>query len=116
MEPIALIAIGTIVIGGGIVVFRTQRKVERSQSRDVLDEATTELQSARESVLGQVRLLEVRLLEHSRDLEAQLATRIAILDQLVAEADDRIHRLNQDLAEARTRDQEEQRVAERRAA
>lgn len=115
MDPTHLVLLGMIFVAGGFSFFRVQRRVEKSQARDVVDEAGRELQHARESVLGQVRQLEVRLLEQSRELEAQLTTRIAILDQLVAEADRRIYVLKSDLAEAKAVDRGRS-VADRRAA
>lgn len=95
MEPLHLIILGLVLVAGAFSMIRTNRKVAQSRRRDLLGETTESLKAARGSVVGELRAMEVRMLEHARDVEGQLATRIAVLDEMIRQADERITELRQ---------------------
>jgi DNA-directed RNA polymerase specialized sigma24 family protein len=68
-------------------------KSRRSRNRDVAQELQTELRARQRSAEGQFHQLEVRLHDYDRDVSARVATTMAMLDQLIAEADREIGRL-----------------------
>lgn len=111
MDPTTLIILGMTLIAGAFSMIRAHRKVAASRARNSIDEAGTEFHSARQTVANQLRGMEVRLLEHTRDLEAQLSTRTTILNELIIEADERIARLQNELAASEQDDKNQGKAA-----
>lgn len=68
-------------------------KSRRSRGRDVEKELASELRTRQRSAEGQLHQLEVRLHDYDRDVAARVQTTMAMLDQLIADADQEIVRL-----------------------
>ncbi len=98
-----MIVLGGLLMLSAWMLFRSHRRVAASERRDPLSEARTVL-SAREKAESQrLNEMSVRLEELHREVEALTATRIAVLERLVADADREIARLIDAVAEARGR-------------
>ena len=52
--------------------------------------ASPAAESQRRAITTELARMELRIAEQSRELEANLQTRVALLDQLIADADERI--------------------------
>ena len=102
----SLSSLQLVLLGLGILVvaFVLRRGIvlgRRSRGRDVADEVRKERCAAEQSSVAQIRKLEVRLHDYSREIEGQMQTRISMLNQLVVEADREIGRLRQLLQTSR---------------
>jgi len=88
----------TVMLGIGIlfVAFLLRRSSvlsRRSRQRDPAAEVRREFLEAERSGASRIELLEIRLHDFGREVEARMDTRITILDQLTLKAEDEIERL-----------------------
>lgn len=96
----------TMVLGGLMLLsawllWRSHTWGAASRRRDPLDEARAAISEREHSETARIRNLEVRLFEFQREVEATIATRMAMLEKLTADADREIQRLVTAIAEAR---------------
>lgn len=91
-----------LLIWSGMMLRNAAARSRRSRNRDVAKELQTELRSKQKSAESQIRGLEVRLLDFDRDISARVDTTMTLLDQLIAEADREIVRLETLLAACET--------------
>ncbi len=82
-----------LLIWSALMVKTAAVKSRRSRNRDVAKELQNELREKRRSAEGQFHQLEVRLHDYDRDVAARVETTMVMLDQLIAEADREIVRL-----------------------
>lgn len=92
--PLALLSIW-------ILLRRTIVLRRRSLVRNPQAECRRDILNAEQTARGMIQKLELRLYDHSRELEGRLQTRTALLDRLIIEADREIVRMQQMLAELR---------------
>ena len=85
-----LTTMGWILLAAAALMGRVAFRTRRSAERDLPAEVTAGIASSRASMTSQVRALEVQLLEQTPQLEAELDARRMMLDQLIAEADQKI--------------------------
>ena len=83
------------------VALSLRRASRRRRRFDPITDATKELQSRKESARAELDQHEVRMHDTARDAQAVLQTKVAVLDQMVVEADREIARLEQLLEEIR---------------
>ena len=88
---IALLGVAILFIG--FLLRRSSVRGAKSRRRDVAAEVRSEILAAERDGASKIQKLELRLYEHSRDVEARFETRLAVLDRLVAMADTEICRL-----------------------
>lgn len=101
MEPWQLVLIGVAAAALGYSLLQGARRRRRLQQQDSLEEALADVQAAEASARGIVQKLEVRAYDYSREVEARINNRLAVLDQLILDADREIDRLQTLLAESR---------------
>lgn len=95
-----LMALG-LMIWAGWMLKNAAQKSKRSRNRDVFKEMQQDIHTNQRSAESQIQQLEVRLLEFDRDVSARVDTTLTLLDQLIAEADREIIRLETLLEERR---------------
>lgn len=95
IHPFVLILICLAV---GLSLRRSRRRRPRF---DPITDATRELQSRKETVRAELDQHEVNLHDTAREAQAILQTKVAVLDQMVVEADREIARLEELLQEIR---------------
>lgn len=83
------------------VMLSLRRASRRRRRFDPVTEATKELQSRKESARAELDQHEVQMHDTAREAQAILQTKVAVLDQMVVEADREIARLEQVLQEIR---------------
>lgn len=88
-----LILVGALLVGAAFVLRRTAAGGKRARTRDPLREMHEDFRQAESTYSAQLNQMEVRLYEFSRDVEARVETRLAMLDQLILDADREIGRL-----------------------
>jgi len=96
-----LVLLGLSLLIVGIVLWRGFARGRRSRGRDVTAEVRREMLDAEQTVSGRMDKLEVRLHDYGREVEGRIETRIALLNQLLIEADRKIERLQELTAESR---------------
>lgn len=84
-----------------VIGFSLRRAARRRPRFDPVTAATKELQSRKESARAELDQHEVRMHDTAREAQAVLHTKVAVLDQMVVEADREIARLEQLLEEIR---------------
>jgi len=89
-----MIVIGLMFLVIAFVMRRGIKLGRRSRDRDVLAEVRNEMRKAEQDEMSQVRKTEMRLHEFSREIEGRIESKLAILDQLVVDADREIEQLN----------------------
>jgi DNA repair exonuclease SbcCD ATPase subunit len=82
-----------VLIWSALMMRNAAVKSRHSRNRDVAQELQTELRAKQRSAEGQFHQLEVRLHDYDRDVAARVGTTMMMLDQLIAEADREIVRL-----------------------
>ena len=87
------ILFGLGILAAGLLLRRSMLLSRRSRQDDVVGDVRKELGRRENSQSARIQRMEVRLLELTRELEGRLATRQEVLDQLIAQADERIARL-----------------------
>jgi len=98
MEPWQwiLMAFGGVAMGYSLIQGAKSRR--NIAARDSLIDAQTDIQELESSARGIVQQLEVRAYDYSREVEARIDNRLAVLDQLIVDADREIERLQSLLA------------------
>ncbi len=82
-----------LMIWSAMMLRNSAARSRRSRNRDVSRELKSELQKKERSAESQIHQLEVRLHDYDRDVAARVETTLTMLDQLIAEADREIVRL-----------------------
>jgi hypothetical protein len=96
LNSVQYILLGIAVLITGVVLSRSFRKAKVLANRNPADEARRDLARAEQSQVAVFNRLELRLYDFAREMEGRLETRMALLDELIAEADREIARM-QDL-------------------
>ncbi len=94
-NPLQMILIGLGMLVTGFVVLRGGRKLQQSRGRNLLNESKQEIIRTEQTVESRVQKMEVRLLEYQREVEGQVSTKMATLQQLVLSAETQISRLEE---------------------
>ena len=85
--------VGVAILFVAFLMRRTAVRVGRSKNRDPAKEVRNAFLQAEQKGKSKIEQLEIRLYDHSREVEARIETRIAMLDQLVQSADEEVARL-----------------------
>lgn len=101
MEPWQAILLAVAAASLGYSLYQGSRYRRKLQTRDSLTDALQEVTEVESSARGIVQQLEVRAYEYNREVEARIDNRLAVLDQLILDADREIERLQAMLAESR---------------
>lgn len=88
-----LIAVALVTMGYSL--FQGAKSRRNLAARDSLGEAQSEVRAMESSARGIVQQMEVRAYDYSREVEARIDNRLAVLDQLIVDADHEIERLQQ---------------------
>ncbi len=101
MEPwqLALFILGALAIAYSLL--RGGRARPEARGKDSLAAAADDVHRVESSARGIVQKLEVRAYDYSREVEARIDNRLAVLDRLIVDADREIERLQAMLAESR---------------
>lgn len=87
----AFLVVGAILIATSLLIGRSREAIRRGRGFDAVVEAKRELATAEATLDGKIAAAEVRMHQIVREAEARLATRIAVLQELL----DRAERLEQ---------------------
>ena len=101
MEPWQAILLAVAAASLGYSLFQGSLYRRKLQKQDSLTEAMEGVAEVESSARGIVQKLEVRAYEYNREVEARIDNRLAVLDQLILDADREIERLQAMLAESR---------------
>ncbi len=93
LENKHLIFLGLALIVFAFVLRRSYKKVQKSALNDPHQNAQNRLVAAEQSAAGRVNKLETRLHNYGREIEGRMETRIAMLDRLLQEADQKVAEL-----------------------
>lgn len=104
MNSIQFILLGVAVLITGVVLSRSFRRAKAMANRDPADEARRDFARAEQSQVTVFNRLELRLYDFAREMEGRLETRMALLDQLIAEADREIAQMQELLSDANGKD------------
>ena len=85
--------VGVAILFVAFLMRRTAVRIGRSKNRDPVKEVRDAFLQAEKNGKSKIAQLEIRLYDHSREVEARIETRIAMLDQLVQSADEEVARL-----------------------
>jgi hypothetical protein len=96
-----IIALGLLIISTGLLLRRSARRTRRVRNSDALGDAQRNMHRAEQSVVSVIRRMEVDLHDSSRDIEGRVQTRIAVLEELIVDADREMDRLQDSLTELR---------------
>lgn len=96
-----LVVLGLMLVAAGVVLRRRTAQRGRPRRQDPLQEVQAEFQRIEASHSGRITKLEVRLHDFAREVEGRIETRLALLDQLIQDADREITDLERLLDEAR---------------
>jgi hypothetical protein len=96
-----IVALGMIILCTGFLLRRSARQSRRVRNSDALGDARRNVHRAEQNVVSIIRRMEVDLHESSRDIEGRVQTRIAVLEELISDADRETDRLQDSLAELR---------------
>lgn len=100
LENKHLIFLGLAIIVFAFVLRRSYKKVQKSALNDPQQNAKNKLVAAEQSAAGRVNKLETRLHNYGREIEGRMETRIAMLDQMLQEADQKVSELTTLLEQA----------------
>ncbi|HVV98840.1 MAG TPA: hypothetical protein VHB77_00795 [Planctomycetaceae bacterium] len=95
MSSIQFVLLGIAVLITGLVVSRSMRRAKALANRNPADEARRDFVRAEQGQSATINRLELRLYDFAREMEGRLETRMALLDQLIAEADREIARMQE---------------------
>ena len=90
-----------LVLLAAVWLLRRGAGARTSRPRDAATEVQRDLIAAEQSGAGRVREMELRLYDYGREVEGRIETSLALLDELVRQADDEIVRLQSLLDESR---------------
>lgn len=96
-----LIIVGALLVGVAFILRRSAGGRKPTRVRDPLREVHEEFLHAESSYASQLNQMEVRLHDFAREVEGRIQMRLAVLDQLVVDADREIERLEFVLAQSR---------------
>ena len=99
-SSLQLVLLGLSLLTVGFVLWRGFARGRRSRGRDLTAEVRREMLASEQTVTGRMEKLEVRLHDYGREVEGRIETRIAVLNQLLIEADREIKRLRSLLSES----------------
>lgn len=99
-SALQLVLLGLSLLTVGFVLWRGFTRGRRSRGRDLTAEVRKEMLDSEQTISGRMEKLEVRLHDYRREVEGQIETRIALLNQLLIEADSEIKRLRELIAES----------------
>jgi hypothetical protein len=102
LNSVQYILLGIAVLITGVVLSRSFRKAKALANRNPADEARRDFARAEQSQLAVFNRLELRLYDFAREMEGRLETRMALLDELIAEADREIARMQELLSNSGT--------------
>ena len=102
MNSVQYILLGFAVLITGVVLSRSFRKAKALANRNPADEARRDFARAEQSQVAVFNRLELRLYDFAREMEGRLETRMVLLDELIAEADREIARMQELLSNSRT--------------
>ncbi len=94
------LVVGGVLIGTSWLLRRGHVQRLKAQRSDPLREARQWASACEESPQAQLARMEVRLLDLARESEARISNRIAVLQELVRQADDVSDRIERLLSEA----------------
>jgi len=95
-----LILLGLSLLTVGFVLWRGFARGRRSRGRDLPAEIRREMLDSEQTVSGRIEKLEVRLHDYHREVEGRIETRVALLNQLLIDADNEIQRLRELIAQS----------------
>jgi len=93
MSGLSTFLLGLGILAVALVLRRSIGLSRRVQKQDVLGDVRETLRQREDSAVAAACKAEIRLHEVTRECEAAVSTRIALLEQLIRDADDRIQRL-----------------------
>jgi len=96
------ICLGLALLCIAFVLRRGGMRGQRSKDRDLTAEVHNEIRAREQSSSSSLRGMEVRLYEYGRENEGRVETRLAQLDKLIEEADEKIDQLRFQLAQKRS--------------
>jgi len=99
-SSLQLILLGLSLLTVGFVLWRGFARGRRSRGRDLTAEVRKEMLDSEQTVSGRMEKLEVRLHDYHREVEGRIETRVALLNQLLIDADREIERLRELIAES----------------
>lgn len=94
------ILLGTALVVMSFVIRRSWTRGRQSRLRNPLKELQQELKAGENSPVRLIESMELRMHDYAREVEGRVETRLALLDELVQEADREIDRLEKALAAA----------------
>jgi len=86
---------GLMLIVVAFLLRRSFTKSKTSRQRDPMSEARREIHVAESSYAAKINQMEVRLHDYAREVEGRIGTKIALLNRLLAEADEKLQRLEE---------------------
>lgn len=101
MEPWQFIALGVAAVSLGYSLYQGTLYRRKLHRQDAFQDTMSDVRAMENSARGIVQKLEVRAYDYSREVEARIDNRLAVLDQLIVDADREIERLQAMLSEAR---------------
>ena len=99
LDPAVMFFMGLLILLGVGLRHRAVSRARHSQQRNVVGEVRQELGLREQGPLKEIRRMEVRLHDYSREVESRVLTTMEILDQLVLDADREIAHLEELLRE-----------------
>ena len=100
MDGQSPIIAGLLFVAVVFVLLRTVLRKKSSRATGRRSEARENAEEAELGAAARAEMLEVRLFDFAREVEARMQTQIAVLDRLIVEADSEIVRLKEVLAAA----------------
>src|SRR5579864_1889526 len=97
----SLIVFGLAFVAFVFVLRRFFLKVHAAHGRDSQTDAGENFEAAEAGAVRATEMLEVRLFDFAREVESRMASRMAVLDRLIVDADREILRLQEVLAQTR---------------
>ncbi len=94
MTEVQMILCGLMLLVVAFVLRRSFSKSKASRRRDPQREARAEIHKAEASYAAVINKMELRLHDYARDIEGRIETKLAVLDRLLMEADQKIDQLN----------------------
>eukprot|EP00913_Durusdinium_trenchii_P035300 g33030.t1 len=91
------VVLGMAILFVAFLLRRNAVRGRKSQNRDIVGEVREEFLQQEKQGASKLEKLELRLYDYSREVEARIETRIALLDQLVVAADAETTRLESQL-------------------
>jgi len=100
MEPWQIILFGVAAASLGYSMLQGSKIRHRLRRQDSYGDVLDDVRSLESSAQGVLQKLEVRAYDYGREVESRIENRLAVLDQLILDADREIDRLQMLLAES----------------